>query len=798
MPLPISFRGVRALTWWAIRVLRPRSAGAYATLAAALAAGYGFLKILNRDRPLLEHAAWRSFAALGLALVFVVACGSFGHALLKLWLGRTLRLSAHATIAFALGICAFHFGVFALGIAGQLTVAGCIALPGAMILIGAPAVLRTWTRFRRLSRALAGTGAAAPRMPWWALLVGGSSLLLLLGRCLTSAGAGYDARWYHLPLAETYAVTGAITALPEGWPGYLPHMASVLYAWAIVLAGDSALGLVASFSIEFTFVGAAVLGVVPLARALIPRGRPLPWAWATVSLFPAWHLYGPQLEADCLVAAFAPALGLVTLSVWRSFDVRTLSLWATMLASAALVKYTAFVIMAFPCLVVFVRGVMLLIAPALGAHSRRDVLLSLATAVGVGLLVTTPFWLRNELFYGNPVFPELRRVFGGEPWTRAAEVYDREVWQNLLWRPAKGTPVLHDLARVLFTFSFEPHEYPAYNPGRPLFGSLFTLCLPVLVAGLPAMRRALALYAGVLVGIALWFNVHHQDRYLEAALPWMMAVSSAAAWYVWRAGVLARAVVVIGVVLQLIWTAPLALARFPHAALLRALDAPSAAEWNAAQQAPYAEHHELARKLPPKAVLLLHEQQVKYGIRRRTVSDEAGFQSRLSYVDLGTDAALYDTFESLGITHLHAATVSRGVDPIGGDLAFYSFYSRHARPTDIPNVRLMPDRRPPASKKQDRLVFIDACGELPEPRGLYRLTALRRFGQQTARAAPVHEALSPSASEAERLSTLKRAEFLVLGHGCSSGTRALAKESFQQIAVRGRLELMQRTGSKQR
>ena len=47
--------------------------------------------------------------------------------------------------------------------------------------------------------------------------------------------AAADSHWYHLPIAEHYVAEGAVRPFVEGWyQGALPHLASILYAWAFM------------------------------------------------------------------------------------------------------------------------------------------------------------------------------------------------------------------------------------------------------------------------------------------------------------------------------------------------------------------------------------------------------------------------------------------------------------------------------------------------------------------------------------------------------------------------------------
>src|SRR4029079_19153728 len=69
-----------------------------------------------------------------------------------------------------------------------------------------------------------------------ALLFGVVGLLLVYVPILTPHNVQHDARWYHLTIAQQYAAAGAITRFPEGWfLGAYPHLASLLYTWAMLM-----------------------------------------------------------------------------------------------------------------------------------------------------------------------------------------------------------------------------------------------------------------------------------------------------------------------------------------------------------------------------------------------------------------------------------------------------------------------------------------------------------------------------------------------------------------------------------
>src|SRR6185369_13217047 len=108
-----------------------------------------------------------------------------------------------------------------------------------LILVGARPLARELRAVRDRYRA-ASLAALAPRTVPQLL-----AMLFLLAGCLgvylqviSPQNIAFDARWYHIPIAESYAAAGRIRPFPEGWYlGAYPHLASWLYAWAFLAPG---------------------------------------------------------------------------------------------------------------------------------------------------------------------------------------------------------------------------------------------------------------------------------------------------------------------------------------------------------------------------------------------------------------------------------------------------------------------------------------------------------------------------------------------------------------------------------
>src|SRR5262249_21213361 len=118
--------------------------------------------------------------------------------------------------------------------------------------------------------------------------------------------------------------------------------------------------------------------------------------------------------------------------------------------------------------------------------SRRNALVGPAAALGVGLVLTSTFWLKNWIWYGDPLYPSLYAKRHLRPSTEASPdlfEWGYKDWQ--FWRPSRNLDGVLQTVRALFTFSFIPHTYGNQHGSVPTFGSLFTL----LLGTLPFLRK---------------------------------------------------------------------------------------------------------------------------------------------------------------------------------------------------------------------------------------------------------------------------------------------------------------------
>jgi hypothetical protein len=504
------------------------------TVATALLLGGAafFLWFTNRFYPLRHWLFWHYARAWLVAGFFSLACLSAGLRLLGYVLPGSLRLGERLVWGFGLGVLAFFWGAFLAGLGGLYGHAFFYVWPMALFLFGGRKVLRlavrSWVHLRRF-----GARLLTPRGPieLLAALLAVLSLTALYLALMNPGNIGADANSYHIPIAEHYVAAGKIRAFADGWyGGVFPHLTSILYAWALQAPGSYSDNLAGCTHLEWALFLATLGGVAVLAGRLMRGRRRLPFAGAAIFLFPGIYLYDSNLiaGADHVLGFWAAPLALALLRLGRQFSVPNALLAGALSAAPMLTK---------------LQGVYLFVPAALfvailWVRARRmKPLLAWGLA---GLVLSSAFWLRNWVFYGDPLYPLLHRYFHSHPFhAGAAPLLDRVFGVEQF--VVTGTPAekLVKTLKALGTFSFKPNDWGGFHGDKPVFGSLFTLLIPVLLF-LRAPRRLWVLVVGTHLAIAVWYVTNHQDRYLQAILPWMAACTAAALALGWQQGPFVR------------------------------------------------------------------------------------------------------------------------------------------------------------------------------------------------------------------------------------------------------------------
>jgi hypothetical protein len=736
-----------------------------------------FAQTVNEHYP-IEHWLFPRYALYWICC-FVWLAGSVGTGYLTLT--RVFRASFpvhEATLAaLVIGLLEYETVMLLAGAVQRFDTATFFAVPFLFLLVGSRSLLALARRFiglGRRSRPLGAFGFAA-------VAFGLAGLGMVYFVILTPENVQFDSRWKHLSLAEDWVAWGGLRRRDEGWVfSARPHYTSLLYTWAFLLPGARLFDkMLLCAHLEFViFAVTTLVGIPALVRRLVPAAD-LRVVWAARFLFPGVFLYDSSLSggADHIGATFGVVAGLCLFRAWKRLDLKVVALLAVALAGGVLVKETvALMLVPFPALAIVLRALYLLVQgfrKRVDASVFKNAWLSPLVAVGIGLLVTSPMWLKNLVWYGDPLYPSLHAVFGSSPWSNEASYRLKWAYQEAqMWAPSRDLDGLLETLRALFTYSFDPNDWKRFHRDVPVFGSLFTLllvCLPFLRSG----ARIWALVAWVHVAIFAWYSVHHQDRYLQCVLPLMSASTAAIMALVFRQfGVLARGALSLLVAFQIVWGGDVyflqthAMARSPIKKVVDLLSAGFDGKYEERFRV-QGSYQAIGKLVPRDARLLLHETNINLGTGVTTVLDNPGWQYAIEYGAAKTPAGVHRMLKDVNVTHVFAKTDrTRGTDSLAGEILFYDFLRRYSKKQRSVAGGILAELgdEPPEGPFESRVLLL-GCGR-DYRSGWYELEDLATppFGPRAKRLPKPREELDGD----QQTEAMTDAEYVVVDPSCGS------------------------------
>ena len=417
--------------------------------------------------------------SIGGALLFALLLFGAGSGL-----ARIARITARPATAAG-------FGMLYAMIAGFLLLAAGLFRP---LLLG-PVLLLPILAARLPAR----PPRSIPRPGWpemAALLLLALALAGVLVRTLAPLTAN-DPIVYHMTLARSYAEEGAFRAAPDLVYAKAPHGIELLYGGAFLFGGEGGARL-----FHLLLLAANLLVLHTFVRQWLP-GRPSVGALLLFATLPL--VTDPRTVGNVdLGASLFFGLSLIHLARYRrdrlKRDLVAAALFAGGLLSVKLSSYVLFpILLFFPFL-------------PLGDGAKRaspgDFLLFLVLSP----IPLIPWLIRAWIETGNPVFPLLYSVFGGEGWDPV--LGERLVhWQRSIGMGREAKDYLVLPWNIVF------HGHPTYDFFDGILSPALLLWLPwVLLRGTRPARRLLLL---LLVGVYLWGVGPQQLRFLlPLLLPW--------------------------------------------------------------------------------------------------------------------------------------------------------------------------------------------------------------------------------------------------------------------------------------
>ena len=634
-----------------------RKVSAALTLCLGLAGIAIFSNGVSDVYPVRDWLFWEIAKLWMWIVAFAVGCVCFGQ-FIVVRLMRRERLTALESTVFSMATGTLSFGIamYLGGASGHFDAAFAVGLPLGMLCVGAYDGLALMRRIR--------VEVAAARYHWlsWAITGYGLVFLLLVYfGAMTPDAISVDASMVHLKIAQEYARTGRLVPFLTNYHTCVPHLASILFTWAFIVPGlHVAQHWMLALHLDFCLFVFTSVGVAAAIQRMVGDYR-LRAGWVAIFLFPGFFAADSNLNcgADHVVAFYSIVITLATLRVCKTFTKSGCVLLGTALAGALLTKYQAVYLLTSSALIVSVTWLFKLYMEwrrrslQLPSAHRRDLLWAPAIIAVTTAVLVSPHFIKNAVFYNNPVYPFMTRVFThSTPHYPNATLYIEHLYQDQNWAPQGSLldKFLH-AAELFATFSFKPHYF---LNNTPYFGSLFTLLLPgiLLVPKKTNIARAAVIGAGSLLLWGMTFNV---DRNLQTFMPVLACVTGAIIVKLWRLGWLARAGLIPLVGFQVVWGGDLPLFDGRGDRMRSAMDLIAAGDLGKAKTRfdDYRRLYvDLGKATPESARLLLHLGHDSLGINRDLWLDRPGFQGLISYQSVRSARELYEYYRSLGITHV--------------------------------------------------------------------------------------------------------------------------------------------------
>lgn len=759
------------------------------------------LLVAHEHQPIERWMLWPVLGYWFAALAFAFASLGLGLRLLW-WLGAEgYSRGEQLVLGFALGVFAQGLLIFGVGLFSLSFGVACALTLGSLLIAGRAPFRLLW--------ASASAGAAGLR--GWsfhplAIAVLPLSVLVLAAvyiPVLNPQNLQHDARWYHLPIAAQYVAQGKITPFVEGWIlGTYPHLSSWLFTWALLFPVPVIHGIGIAAHIEVVLF-IATLVAVPLGIRRVAEDGQAGYGWAAFFLFPGFLVYDAALSlgADHIAALWALPMLLVLLELWRGRRKRDAVLLGVLAAAAASTKYSALCLLIPIAIAVAVVGLgplhqhvlrlfpvsrireLLRLPPAASATSldtatapdfawHSGVTLALSCVLAFGC-AWAPHWLKNWLWYGDPVYPVLHDYLSVHPWNASTERLFEDFNASMVQHGPRTLAGLLEALGAAVSYGFETREFD-FHGQRPVFGFLFAALLPALPFA-RAGRRSWSLAALIIVGLMAWYLTYTRDRYLQALLPWMVVFAAVLLRACWHGGSRAlRAAVVLLVSLQVIQGLDVfflrshVMARGHHPFIALFDQVTAGFRGGDARPAPYPEWAmaswvSLGQRLPAGAKLLSHRERMWTGVGVPVVLDESSWQAGIDYDRTPSRAALLKRLRALGITHVVAGptevTSEYGPVTVGGELLLWDLLRASRELTPAPLLRLweLPRALPEEPPTQ---VALWSCAGHGLPSGVYTIAQLG-LGPSSSSPAPLEQ---PSLKDVE--SGLSTPPFAVALVGC--------------------------------
>ncbi len=453
-----------------------------------------------------------SLLAIALAGMVLFLAAGLGSLLIKPFRLANWTFIERTVIGLPLGLAAMAYGVFFLGLAGWikpiyligwLIIIGLISFKQSLIFLDEAICelqkfRQTWRNFSIIKKFIFFAGLLA--------------LLLALFQAFTPPW-DYDGLAYHLQGPRLFLEAGKIIPIPENWFTYYPFTWEMLYMLGMGLGSDIFAKL-----IHFSTLILFLLATYAFGRRFLPK----PGGWIAAAILmgiPILPLWGNAAYTDIAWALFQ-FLAFVLFLVWiKERNLWLLGLSGVMQGLALGSKYLA--LSGAGILLIFVLWYSLR-DDGMWTGWKKAIRNGMIFGLGA-LIVALPWYLKNYIWTGNPVFPLYFPQYVIEP-------TQLKIWMDYVnsfgtgknWYDYLLLPINIYLQHDKFGTFMGSMEMPS-----PLF--LFVLAYPLLRKSIDSAIRKTLDVLGLfhIIQFIFWAFGSQQIRFLLPFFPGLSILTAA-------------------------------------------------------------------------------------------------------------------------------------------------------------------------------------------------------------------------------------------------------------------------------
>lgn len=386
-----------------------------------------------------------------------------------------------------------------------------------------------------LGLAGAAVARARPSLSGMARAGGWAGLALILtGQAFALMAAlapptSKDTLLYHFALPKAYIAAGRALEVPYNIAGYYPLGVEMHVVWAMLLGAPfgSRAGEAAAGAALFLFAPLLAMVVYGWARE---RGVDREWAFVAtlmVAWIPTVYDVAASAYVDLALAAYTALAVRAFGRWWTTLDSRHL-VWITAGIGGALsIKLSA----AFVILPLALLGLLRVLGARTALPGTRPspavLAISIVGALALGGALASPWYVRNWVRTGSPLFPFYLGI-----WPAHAPGWDLErsrLYETLFSLYGDTQTALdYVLSPLRLAVTAQPDQPPYYDG---VLGIAFIFAVPVIAWALARRRLDVELRLALLVSACLfvfWLFSSQQLRYLLPATPGLAVVTAAA------------------------------------------------------------------------------------------------------------------------------------------------------------------------------------------------------------------------------------------------------------------------------